>query len=172
VGIILTAGLAANLLPRLGPRPLMVPGLLLGTAGMLLLSRLTPTSSYATHVLPSMIMMSVGLALVFIPVASTALHAVGGHDAGVASALINTSQQVGASLGIALLNTVAAASTTTYLASHRVLPPPLKAALTHGYTQAFLVGAGFLLAAAVVAGVLINIGNTAAAENDAVPVAG
>jgi hypothetical protein len=90
----------------------------------------------------------------------------------VASALINTSQQVGASLGIALLNTVAAASTTTYLASHRVLPPPLKAALTHGYTQAFLVGAGFLLAAAVVAGVLINIGNTAAAENDAVPAAG
>jgi MFS family permease len=97
---------------------LMVPGLLLASAGLLLLSRLTPTSSYVTHVLPSMIMMSVGLALVFIPVASTALHAVGGHDAGVASALINTSQQVGGSLGTALLNTVAAASTTTYLVSH------------------------------------------------------
>lgn len=97
---------------------LMVPGLLLASAGLLLLSRLTPTSSYVAHVLPSMIMMSVGLALVFIPVASTALHAVGGHDAGVASALINTSQQVGGSLGTALLNTVAAASTTTYLVSH------------------------------------------------------
>ena len=168
-GMILTAGLAANLLPKLGPRPLMVPGLLLATGGMLLLSRLTPTSSYATHVLPSMIMMSVGLALVFIPVASTALHAIGGHDAGVASALINTSQQVGASLGIALLNTVAAASTTAYLASHRVLPVPVKAALTHGYTQAFLFGAGFLFLAAVVAGVLINIGKAAAAENDPAP---
>jgi len=169
VGIILTAGLASNLLPKLGPRPLMVPGLLFATVGMLLLSRLTPTSSYATHVLPSLIMISVGLALVFIPVASTALHAVGGHDAGVASALINTSQQVGASLGIALLNTVAAGATTTYLASHRVLPPPLKAALTHGYTQAFMFSAGFLFLAAVVAGVLINIGKAAVRENDPVP---
>ena len=169
VGIILTAGLASNLLPKLGPRPLMVPGLLFATVGMLLLSRLTPTSSYATHVLPSLIMISVGLALVFIPVASTALHAVGGHDAGVASALINTSQQVGASLGIALLNTVAAGATTAYLASHRVLPPPLKAALTHGYTQAFMFSAGFLFLAAVVAGVLINIGKAAVRENDPVP---
>jgi hypothetical protein len=90
----------------------------------------------------------------------------------VASALINTSQQVGGSLGIALLNTVAAASTTAYLASHRVLPPPVKAALTHGYTQAFMVGAGFLLVAAVLAGVLINIGKAAAAENDPAPVVG
>jgi hypothetical protein len=147
----------------------MVPGLLLAALGLLLLSRLTPTSSYATHVLPSMVMMSVGLALVFIPVASTALHAIGGHDAGVASALINTSQQVGGSLGIALLNTVAAASTTTYLATHQVIPPPMKAALTHGYTQAFLVGAGFLLVAAVLAGVLINIGKAAAAESDPAP---
>ena len=169
VGIILTAGLASNLLPKLGPRPLMVPGLLFATVGMLLLGRLTPTSSYATHVLPSLILISVGLALVFIPVASTALHAVGGHDAGVASALINTSQQVGASLGIALLNTVAAGATTTYLAAHRVLPPPLKAALTHGYTQAFMFSAGFLFLAAVVAGVLINIGKAAVRENDPVP---
>jgi len=165
-GIILTAGLAANLLPRFGPRPLMVPGLLLATAGMLLLSRLTPTSSYVSHVLPSLIMMSVGLAMVFIPVASTALHAIGSHDAGVASAMINTSQQVGASLGTALLNTVAAGATTTYLASHHAVPPPLKAALTHGYTQAFLVAAGFLLFAAVVAGILINIGKAAVQEND------
>jgi len=166
-GIILTAGLAARLLPRVGPRPLMVPGLLLASTGLFLLSRLTPTSSYATHVLPSMIMMSVGLACVFIPVASTALHAVGGHDAGVASALITTSQQVGGSLGTALLNTVAAASTTTYLAAHHVVPPPVKAALTHGYAQGFLVGAGFLLVAAVVAGLLINIGKAAVRESDA-----
>jgi EmrB/QacA subfamily drug resistance transporter len=169
VGIILTAGLASNLLPKVGPRPLMVPGLLFATVGMLLLSRLTPTSSYTTHVLPSMIMISVGLALVFIPVASTALHAVGGHDTGVASALITTSQQVGASLGIALLNTVAAGATTTYLASHRTLPPPLKAALTHGYTQAFIFSAGFLFLAAIVAAVLINIGKAAVRESDPAP---
>jgi len=172
VGMILTAGLVANLLPKFGPRPLMVPGLLLVGVGLLLLSRLTVTNSYLTHVLPSMILMSVGLALVFIPVASTALHAVGGHDAGVASALITTSQQVGGSLGTALLNTVAAGATTTYLASHRLIPPPIRAALTHGYTQAFLVGAGFLLVAAFVAGALINIGPAAAAENDSAPAAG
>lgn len=169
VGIILTAGLASNLLPRFGPRPLMVPGLILATGGMLLLTRLTPTSSYLTHVLPSMVMISVGLALVFIPLASTGLHAVGRHDAGVASALIVTSQQVGGSLGTALLNTVAAGATTTYLVSHRVVPPPVKAALTHGYTQAFLVGAGFLFLAAVVAGILINIGKAAVRENDSAP---
>jgi EmrB/QacA subfamily drug resistance transporter len=169
VGIILTAGLASNLLPRFGPRPLMVPGLILATGGMLLLTRLTPTSSYLTHVLPSMVMISVGLALVFIPLASTGLHAVGRHDAGVASALIVTSQQVGGSLGTALLNTVAAGATTTYLVSHRVVPPPVKAALTHGYTQGFLVGAGFLFLAAVVAGILINIGKAAVRENDSAP---
>jgi hypothetical protein len=119
-----------------------------------------------------MIMMSVGLACVFIPVASTALHAVGGHDAGVASALITTSQQVGGSLGTALLNTVAAASTTAYLASHHAVPPPVKAALTHGYTQGFLVGAGFLLLGAVVAALLINIGKAAVRENDVAEAAG
>jgi len=113
--------------------------------------------------------MSVGLALVFVPIASTGLHAVGKQDAGVASALIVTSQQVGASLGTALLNTVAVGATTTYLVAHHGFPPPLKAALTHGYTQAFMVGAGFLLVAAMVAGLLITIGNAAAAENDPVP---
>jgi len=168
-GVILTAGLASNLLPKVGPRPLMVPGLTLATIGMLLLTRLTPTSSYLTHVLPSMIMISVGLALVFIPIASTGLHAVGSQDAGVGSALIVTSQQVGASLGTALLNTVAAAATTTYLAAHRVGRPQVKAALTHGYTQAFLVGSGFLLLAAVVAGLLINIGKAAVRESDSAP---
>ena len=171
-GVILTAGVASNLLPKVGPRPLMVPGLVLGTSGMLLLTRLTPTSSYFTHVLPSMIMLSVGLALVFVPVASTGLHAVGGQDAGVASALIVTSQQVGGSLGTALLNTVAVGATTTYLTSHHGVPPPLKAALTHGYTQAFLVGAGFLFVAAVVAGLLINIGKAAVRENDSGDLAG
>ena len=170
-GIILTAGLASNLLPRLGPRPLMVPGLLLATVGMLLLTRLTPTSSYLTHVLPSMIMMSVGLALVFIPLASTGLHAVGRQDAGVASALIVTSQQVGGSLGTALLNTVAGGATTTYLIAHHGGPPPMKAALTHGYSQAFLVGAGFLLLAAAVAGLLLNIGKAAVRESDSASVA-
>jgi len=165
-GIILTAGVASALLPRVGPRPLMVVGLLMATVGMVLLTRLTPTSAYLTHILPSMIIMSCGLALVFIPIASTGLHGVGSQDAGVASALINTSQQVGGSVGTALLNTVAASATAAYLAAHLGGVPPVKAALTHGYTQAFWVGAGLLFLAAIVAAALINIGREAVQEND------
>ena len=82
-------------------------GVALLTAGLFWLSFLKYDSPYLTHVLPAMVLMSVGMAFVFIPTASTALHGVGHHDAGVASALINASQQVGGSIGAALLNTVA-----------------------------------------------------------------
>ncbi len=171
VGIILTAGVASNLLPKVGPRPLMVGGLLTAVVGMLLLTRLTPSSEYLTHVLPSMLLMSVGMALVFIPLSTTALHAVGNHDAGVASAMINTTQQVGGSLGTALLNTVAATATASYLTANAALgDAAVPAALTEGYTRAFLVGAMLLLAAAVVTFFGLRIGAEAAAEDDAVPV--
>ena len=168
VGIILTAGVAANLLPKVGPRPLMVPGLLLGAAGLLFLSRITPTTNYWTHVFPAMIMMSVGMALNFIPVASTSLHGVGGRDAGVASALINTSQQVGGSLGTALLNTVATTAATSFIVANgahlgaKVVPY----GLTHGYTEAFKVGAGFMLLAAIVVLAMIRVGKDALKEDD------
>ena len=95
LGIIMGAGIAAQLLPRVGPKPLIVPGLIAGSVGLLLLTRLTPDSEYASHVLAPMLIISVGMAFVFIPVASTALHGIGHHDAGVGSAMINTSQQVG-----------------------------------------------------------------------------
>ncbi len=173
IGIILTAGLAATLLPKVGPRPLMVPGLVLAAAGLLFLSRITPTSSYWLHIFPAMVMMSVGMALNFIPLASTSLHGVGGHDAGVASALINTSQQVGGSLGTALLNTVATTAATSYIAvnSSRLGALAVPSGLTHGYTKAFVFGAGFLLLAAVVVLVLIRVGKDAVREDDEVPVA-
>jgi len=99
LGIIMGAGIAAQLLPRVGPKPLIVPGLIAGSVGLLLLTRLTPDSEYASHVLAPTLIISVGMAFVFIPVASTALHGIGHHDAGVGSAMINTSQQVGGSLG-------------------------------------------------------------------------
>lgn len=168
LGIILGAGVAANLLPRVGPKPLIVPGLIGGSAGLLLLTRLTPHSSYATHVLVPMVIISVGMAFVFIPVSSTALHGIGHHDAGVASAMINTSQQVGASLGTALLNTVAVTASAGYLTAHEALGrAATPEALTLGYTRAFAVGAGFLFAAAVVALFMLKVGKEAAAEDDA-----
>jgi EmrB/QacA subfamily drug resistance transporter len=171
IGIILTAGVAANLLPKVGPRPLMVPGLTFGAIGLLLLSRVTPTSGYWLHIFPSMVIMSVGMALSFIPMASTSLHGVGGRDAGVASALINTSQQVGGSLGTALLNTVATTAATGYIAANGHLGAlAVPAGLTHGYTRAFMVSAGFLLLAAIVVLVLIRVGKDAVREDD-MPVA-
>lgn len=168
LGIILAAGIAANLLPKVGPRPLMVPGLIAGAAGMFWLTQLEPDSSYWTHVLPAMVVMSVGMAFNFIPTATVALHGIQHHDAGVASAVINTSQQVGGSLGTALMNTVAVTATSSFLAVNAATmgPDALPAALTHGYTRGFALGGFLLLAAAVVVLALIRIGPSAAADEE------
>jgi EmrB/QacA subfamily drug resistance transporter len=166
-GIILGAGAASALLPRVGPKPLMVPGLLSGALGLLLLSRLQADSGYVTHVLPAMLVISLGMAFTFIPVSTTALHGIGHEDAGVGSALINTSQQVGGAVGTALLNTGAVAATTTYLAAHAAQgKAALPAALTEGYTRAFMLGSGFLVVAAVITATMLTIGKDAAAESD------
>jgi EmrB/QacA subfamily drug resistance transporter len=168
LGIILGAGAAAQLLPRVGPKPLIVPGLIAGSVGLLLLTRLTPDSEYLTHVLVPMLIISVGMAFVFIPVSSTALHAIGHHDAGVASAMINTSQQVGGALGTALLNTVAVTTSAAYLTAHTALGrAATPVALTQGYTRAFAVGAGFLFVAAIVAQLMLKVGKEAVLEEDA-----
>jgi hypothetical protein len=111
-------------------------------------------------VLPAQILMSVGLAGVFIPASSTALIGVGHHDAGVASALLNTGQQIGGSLGTALLNTLFAGAVTSYLADHVTSPADAArlgpSALIHGYHVAFFWGAMILLAALVVSVLVIN----------------
>ncbi len=167
ITIILTAGLSANLLPKVGPRPLMIIGLTLAAIGMLYLARITPLTSYATHVLPAMELLSLGLALVFIPMSSTALHNVGHDDAGVASALINTSQQVGGSLGTALLNTIAATATTSYAISHASLGKmTMPFAMTYGFTRAFYAGAGLLVLAAIVVFFTIRIGKESLVETE------
>jgi hypothetical protein len=117
-----------------------------------------------------MLIISVGMAFVFIPVASTGLHGIGHHDAGVASAMINTSQQVGASLGTALLNTVAVTTSAAYLTAHEALGrAATPAALTDGYTEAFKVGAGFLFTAAVVAFFMLKVGKEAVREEEDAP---
>jgi len=168
VGIILFAGLSAKLLPITGPRPLMLWGLLQATVGLLLLSRITPTTSYFTHVLPTLLIMSTGMALVFIPMASTSLHGIGHHDSGVGSAMLNTSQQIGGSLGTALLNTIAATATASYIALHGGGSKTAQfAALTHGYTQSFRFGAVLLIAGAIVLAFTIRIGKESLVETDA-----
>jgi EmrB/QacA subfamily drug resistance transporter len=159
-GIIVAAGAVSQALPRIGPRPLMIPGMVLAVVGMLLLTTIGQNTSYATHVLPAQILMSVGLAAVFIPAASTALIGVGHHDAGVASAVLNSSQQIGGSLGTALLNTVFASVVTAYLTANAHTPEQIAqqtpAALIHGYHVAFVWGAALLICALLCAVFLVN----------------
>jgi MFS family permease len=159
-GIILTAGVVAQILPRVGPKPLLVVGLVLAVTGMLLLTQIDNDTSYVTHVLPSELLLSIGMACVFIPASSTALLGVESHDAGVASAVLNTAQQIGGSLGTALLNTLFAASVTAYLAenvhSAKDAEQMLPSAFIEGYHVAFFWGGMLLAGALLVALFIVN----------------
>ena len=170
-GIIAFAGIASALLPKVGPKPLMIPGLIASSLGLLLLARITPDTSYVTHVMPSLLIMSSGMALVFIPLTSTSLHGVSHDDTGVASAMVNTSQQIGGSLGTALLNTVAATATATYATANSSLGDLTQSfAMTHGFTVAFKVSAGLLFVGAVVLFFFINIGKESLVESEGAAV--
>jgi len=167
-GIIVSAGITSQLLPRFGPRRLMLTGLTMSTLGLLYLTQISPTTSWVSHVLPAELLMSLGMGLVFVPLASTALIGVSGHDAGVASALVNTTQQIGGSLGTALLNTIYTTAVTGYFASHALTPAVQQAGLVHGYTVAFAWGAALLAAALVVVFVLVRAGRESVSNEAAV----
>ncbi len=165
-GIILGATVSSRVLPRLGPRPLMVAGLLFGSGGLFWFTRLGVDSTYLAHVLLPEIIVSFGMGTAFVPMNSTALIGVDPQDAGVASALVNTTQQVGSSLGTALLNTIAASAAATFLAAHARSVTEARAAVVHGYTTAFMVSALFLLLAAGVAAGLVQASRHDAAFPD------
>jgi predicted MFS family arabinose efflux permease len=171
-GIIVAAGVSSRLLPRVGPRRLMAFGFGAAALGMVWLSQITPHTTYLAHVLPAEILISLGMGLAFVPMSSTALFGVGEHDAGVSSALVNTTQQVGGSLGTALLNTVAASATAAFLASRIHTKANMQAATVHGYTVGFLVGAVCLTIAALSSAFLVNASRAdmAAISAEAVPV--
>jgi EmrB/QacA subfamily drug resistance transporter len=166
-GIIVGAGITSQILPKIGPRILMTGGTLIAAIGMFWLTQITVEDSYLSHVLPAQILMSLGLAAVFIPLASTALIGVGNHDAGVASALVNTTQQIGGSLGTALLNTVATGATASFVATNG--PASLQKALVHGYTQGFIISAILLLLASGVAFLFISPGRPEVHVGDTAP---
>lgn len=159
-GVVLGAGVSTRFLPRVGPRLLMFVGFVLATAGMVLFTQLGVHTAYATHVVPAELVMSFGIGLFFVPLSSTALIGVANHDAGVASALVNTTQQIGGALGTAMLVTFATSATTNYLTSHAssaVNAHALAAqAAVHGYTVAFAWSAGILAAAALTVGLLVK----------------
>jgi EmrB/QacA subfamily drug resistance transporter len=175
IGIIGGAGISAQLLTRVGPRALMVAGATLAAIGMVMLTRIGVDTSFWTHVLPAELVISFGMGTVFGPMSNTALVGVADHDAGVASALINTTQQIGGSLGTALLNTIFTSAVAGYIVDHRgslSSPAQLQAEATvHSYTVAFWVSAGVIALAAVIALVTVRASRAEVANAEAVPAA-
>ncbi len=140
-----------------GVKPLVLAGTALGAIAMFLFTRLTPGSSYAGDVLPGLLVLGVGMGCIFAPAFSTATLGVEGREAGVASAMVNTSQQVGGSVGTSLLSTIFASAVASYTASHVHTPGFADAAAVHGYTTAFwwsvgIFAVGFLLALLILPG--------------------
>jgi EmrB/QacA subfamily drug resistance transporter len=157
--IVLSATIGSTrLLPRFGPRPLIVGGMLVASAGMLSMTGIGVGTAYAAHVLPGLMVMGAGLGLVFSSAMATATFGVDPADAGVASAMVNTMQQIGGSIGTALLSTLAASAVTAELAGVAGRPTALDAAraAVHGYTTAFWWAAGFYAAGAVVCAALLT----------------
>ena len=170
VGIIVGAMLSTQILPRVGPRIPMAGGLLIAAIGMVLLTRIGVDTGYWSHVLPGQIVISLGMGTVFGPLTSTALVGVSDHDAGVASALVNSTQQIGGSIGTALLNTIFVSAFTSWLVSHQVAPnsPEAMVGTVHSYTVAFWVSAGLMFAAAIIAAIFIRA-RADQLSHDAVP---
>ena len=129
-------------LPRLGPRVLITTGMLFGAGAMTYLTQLTVTSSYVGGVLPALLIMGLGFGMIFAPAINTATAGVQRRDSGVASALVNTMQQVGGSIGTSALSTIALTTTASYLVAHPTGPLAPAIAATRGYTTAFAVSAG------------------------------
>jgi predicted MFS family arabinose efflux permease len=147
--------IARPLIPRLQPRLLMAPGALVAAAGMGLLTQLQADSAYLTLVLPAEILLGLGTACVMVPAFSVGTLGIDRREAGAAAATVNTAQQVGGSLGTALLNTIAAGATTAYVAEHadRFVN---SAAIVHGFQAATEWGAAILLLGALLPALLIN----------------
>ena len=156
LGVIVGAALASQLMTRIGPRPLMAGGMALGAVGLVLFTQIGVHTGFASHVLPAEIITSLGLGVAFVALTSTALVGVDPADAGVASALVNTTQQVGGSLGTALLNTIAATAAATYVANHGSSTVAQAIGMVHGYTTAFTVSAVFLGLSAAAALLLVR----------------
>lgn len=151
VGIVIGAGLSQAGVRRIGLRSVAIAGMLLATVGMLLLLRLDVGGSYAADLLPGIALLSVGMGLTFVPVTLIATSGIDTGDAGLASGLLNTSQQIGGALGLAILSTLSTSRTTGVLEEFGRAPSEAEsaAALVDGFHVAFAGGAVLLAAGAV-----------------------
>ena len=147
------------LMPRLGPRILVSTGLIIAAGGLVILAaELSPTTSYAAAILPALLVVGIGLGLVFSSAMNTATYGADPADAGVASAMVNTCQQIGGSIGTALLNTIAASALSSYLVIHGHSLAAQSGAAVHSYVVAFWVAAAIFAASAVLCGLILRPG--------------
>lgn len=160
VAMIIVSSTSANmkLLSRVGARPLVPTGMALGALGMLYLTGLGAESSYAADILPALLVMGAGFGLIFAPSIATATLGVDDDDAGVASAMVNTSQQIGGSIGTALLSTLAVSATESFVAASGAPPTAalMEQAAVHGYTTAFYWSAAIFALGAVISALLLR----------------
>jgi EmrB/QacA subfamily drug resistance transporter len=153
--VITSTTVQTRLIQRTGVKPLVLLGMALGVIAMILFAQLTPTSSYGTAVLPGLLITGVGMGCIFAPTFSAATLGVAPNEAGIASAMVNTSQQIGGSIGTSLLSTIYASAVTSYLTSHSHVANVASAAQVHGDTTAFwwaagVFGVGFVLALVII----------------------
>ncbi|MFR9776114.1 MFS transporter [Micromonospora sp. MS34] len=178
VGIGVMATVAGRLMTRVPPRLLAAPGLLVAAAGAIWLSTLTPHSSYLGTLMPAMFVLSLGLGATFVPLTLGAVRGVDVCDSGIASAVLNTGQQIGGALGVATLAALAQSITNDRLGlaggrgsgrpvGGAALPERILEATTHGYTRAFVVTALIFATAVVVAAVAIDAGPTSGGRRHA-----
>jgi EmrB/QacA subfamily drug resistance transporter len=160
MGMVMATATTATtrLLPRTGPRPLLTIGMVLAAAGMVLLAQLGVDSTYAAHVLPGLLLSGAGLGLVMAPAMNTATLGVDAADAGVASATVNTMQQIGGSMGTALLSTLASSAAASFVAGKAPSASLAAHAAVHGYTTAFWWSAAIFAVGAIVCGLLLRGG--------------
>jgi len=158
-GIAVSAGVSnTQLVPRLGPRPLIPAGMTTAAVGMFWLHHLTESSTYAGGVLAPLIVLGLGVGLTFAPAIATATAGVPADDAGVGSAMVNTSQQIGGAVGTAVLSTIFTSAMTRYIGNHPPGPRIQAAAAIHGYTLAFSVACGLFLVGAMITATLLRSG--------------
>ena len=160
VGVLIVTSVTATniLVPRLGAKPIVPIGMLLGAGAMMWLTALDLKSTYPLNVLPPLLVLGLGMGLIFAPAMSLATAGIAPRDAGVASAMVNTSQQVGGSIGTALLNTLATSAATAYLVGRASNPANQAQAQLHSYATAYWWSAGFFLIGMVVCGLLYPAG--------------
>jgi EmrB/QacA subfamily drug resistance transporter len=152
LGIIVGAVASQQLIQRIGIRAVVFVGLTLGALGLLYFTQLSTTSTYLADVFPAIAVMSIGMGMTFVPLTLLATTKVDSDDAGLASGLFNTSQQIGGALGLAVLSTLATSRTSDLIGSGVAQPT----AVTNGFHVAFAVGAGLLLAGIAVIAIFIR----------------